>query len=235
MGRTDQASVAVFGPKGREPERMKVNQTLFLQVASLDEEESKKQYKTRIADVSDENIAVEVPMDEKTGRLKRLETGDQISAYFITGDGVKNFFETEVIGHLTDVIRLVILRKPEPETITRVQRRTFLRVPASLEIACRLGDHLQFLALTEDVSGGGLSIICDGHIPIQAKDSLNCWLLIHYRNGAIEHVPFKSEVIRTKPLETGKQLAMMRFLDIAGVEQQKIIRYCFERQFEMRK
>ena len=214
---------------------MKINQTLFLQVASLDEEESKKQYKTRVADVSDENIAVELPLDEKTGRFKRLDVGDQISAHFITGDGVKNFFETEVVGHQTDVVRLVILRRPDPETITRVQRRTFLRVPATLEIACRLGDHLQFLAVTEDVSGGGISIICDGHLPIKANDSLHCWLLIHFRNGAIEHVPFKSEIIRIKPLETGKQLAMMRFLDIAGVEQQKIIRYCFERQFEMRK
>ncbi|HZG55457.1 flagellar brake protein [Paenibacillus sp.] len=214
---------------------MKINQTLFLQVASLDEEESKKQYKTRIADVSSENIAIEVPLDEKTGRLKRLDVGDQISAHFVTGDGVKNFFETEVIGHHTDVVRLVILRKPEPEAISRVQRRTFLRVPAALEIACRLGDHLQFLAMTEDISGGGTSIVCDGHIPIKANDTLSCWLLIHYRNGSIEHVPFKSEIIRTKPLETGKQLAMMRFQEIAGVEQQKIIRYCFERQFDMRK
>lgn len=214
---------------------MKINQTLFMQVASLDEEESKKQYKTRIADVSAENIAVEVPMDEKTGRLKRLEVGDQISAHFVSGDGVKNFFETEVIGHHTDVVRLVVLRRPDADAVTRVQRRTFLRVPATLEIACRLGEHLQFLAMTEDVSGGGLSIVCDGHIPIKAADVLACWLLLHYRNGAIEHVPFKAEVIRTKPLETGRQLAMMRFSDIAAVEQQKIIRYCFERQFEIRK
>ena len=214
---------------------MKINQTLFLQVASISEEESKKQFKTRIADIGSDNIAVEVPLDEKTGRLKRLEIGDQISAHFVTNDGVKNFFETEVLGYQMDVVRLVLLRRPEPEAISRVQRRTFLRVPATLEVACKLGEHLQFLAMTEDVSGGGISIICDGHIPVKSNDTLSCWLLIHYRNGAIEHVPFKAEIIRTKPLETGKQLVMMRFSDIAGIEQQKVIRYCFERQFEIRK
>jgi len=214
---------------------VKINQTLFLQVASLSEEDSKTQYKTRIADIGSDNIAVEVPLDEKTGRMKRLEVGDQLSAHFVTSDGVKNFFETEVLGYQMDVVRLVLLRKPEPESISRVQRRTFLRVPATLEVACKLGDHLQFLAMTEDVSGGGISIICDGHIPVKANDTLSCWLLVTYRSGAIEHVPFKAEIIRTKPLETGRQLVMMRFSDIAGVEQQKVIRYCFERQFEIRK
>src|SRR5690606_23549671 len=130
---------------------------------SLDEEESKKQYKTRIADVNDEHIAIEVPLDETSGRMKRLETGDQISAYFMTPDGVKNYFDTEVVGYQVDVVRLVMLRRPEADSISRMQRRTFLRVPAALEVACRLGEHLQFLALTEDVSGGGLSLICDGH------------------------------------------------------------------------
>jgi c-di-GMP-binding flagellar brake protein YcgR len=214
---------------------VKINQQLFLQVASLDEAESKKEYKTRIADVNDDYIAVEVPLEEKTGRMKKLEVRDQISAHFVSGDGVKNYFETEVIGHQTDVVRMVLLRKPEPDSITRVQRRTFLRVPATLEIACRLGEHLQFLALTEDVGGGGISIVCDGHLPIKNNDALQCWLLIHYKNGQIEHVPFKSEIVRIKPTENGKQLAMMRFLDITSVEQQKIIRYCFERQFDMRK
>jgi len=214
---------------------VKINQPLFLQVASLDEEESRREYKTRIADMNNEHLAVEIPLDERTGRLKRLEVRDQISAYFLTPDGVKNYFETEVIGYQTDVIRLVLLRRPEPDSITRVQRRTFLRVPATLEIACKLGEHLQFLALTEDVGGGGISIVCDGHIPLKSNDALACWLLIHYRNGSIEHVPFKSEVVRVKPLETGKQLAMMKFLEISSPEQQKIIRYCFERQFEIRK
>lgn len=214
---------------------VKINETLYFQVASLDEEEAKKEYKSRIAEVNNELIYMEVPLHEKTGKLKRLEIGDQLSMHYLTEGGVKNFFESEVIGFSQDVIRLVAIRKPEPDAITRVQRRTFLRVSAQLEIAVRIGDHMQFLALTEDVGGGGVSFLCDEHIPLKVSDTLGCWLLIPYRNNTIEHAQFKSEIVRVKSAQAGKQLIMMRFAKIAPSEQQKIIRYAFERQLEFRK
>ena len=214
---------------------MKINEMLYMQVASIDEKESKKEYKSRIADIRDDQLLVEIPIDVETGKMKRLEVYDQISAYYITKDGVKHYFETEVLGFHTDVIRLMVLRKPDPSSITRIQRRTFLRIPARQEVALKLGEHLQFLAVTEDISGGGISIICDGHIPIKENDVLSCWILLHFRNGTIEHVPFRGEVIRTKSMEGGKQLAPIRFIEISESERQKIIRFCFEKQLEMRK
>jgi c-di-GMP-binding flagellar brake protein YcgR len=213
----------------------KVNQILHIQVNSIDEEESKQEYKSRISDVSDTTISMEVPISEKTGRLKRLFAGDELSAYYITEGGVKNYFNSSVLGFRDDVIRLVIIKKPEPETITRVQRRNFLRVPAELEIAVRYSEQLQFVAITDDVGGGGISFLCDGYIPIAAQQTVSCWLLIHYRNNQIEHVPFKGEIVRVKPMETGKQQVMMRFSDISDRDRQKIIRFCFERQLDFRK
>ncbi|WP_274364487.1 flagellar brake protein [Paenibacillus thermotolerans] len=214
---------------------MKINQTLQFQVASPDEEEAGKEYKSRIADLDDEHLYMEIPIDVQTGKLKRLEIGDQLAVHFITEGGVKNFFESEVIGFTQDVIRLVAIRKPEPNAITRTQRRTFLRVAAQLEIAAKIGEHLQFLALTEDVGGGGVSFLCDDHIPLKVNDLLSCWLLVPYRNGSVEHAQFKGEIVRVKNQEGGKQLVMMRFADIAQAEQQKIIRYAFERQLDFRK
>ncbi|WP_325176623.1 flagellar brake protein [Paenibacillus alkalitolerans] len=214
---------------------MKVSDILYLQVASLDEEESKKEYKSRIADMDNERISIEIPIQEKTGKYKRLETGDQLSVHFVTEGGVKNFFESEVLGFTEDVIKLAIIRKPDPNSITRVQRRTFLRVSARLELAVKIGENLQFLAYTEDVGGGGVSFLCDGHIPLKVNDTLQCWLLIHFRNNAIEHAHFKGEIVRVKEQEGGKQLIMIRFVDIAAAEQQKIIRYAFERQLDFRK
>lgn len=46
---------------------------------------------------------------------------------------------------------------------------------------------------------------------------------------------FKGELIRIKKLETGRQLAMLSFTDTHNTERQKIIRYCFERQLDLRK
>jgi c-di-GMP-binding flagellar brake protein YcgR len=213
----------------------KVNQILHLQVNSIDEEEAKIEYKSRISDITADTIVMEVPLNEKSGRLKRLYMGDEINAYYISGDGVKNYFNTSVTGFFEDVIRLVAIKKPVPELITQVQRRNFLRVPAELEIAVKFSDQLQFVALTEDVGGGGVSFICEGYIPLIINYIISCWLLISYKNGTVEHVPFKGELVRVKQLETGKQLSMLRFTEITDRDRQKIIRYCFERQMDFRK
>lgn len=213
----------------------KVNQVLHIQVNSIDEEEAKQEFKSRIAEVGETTISMEVPINEKTGRLKRLYQGDELSAYFVTEGGVKNYFNTSVITFSDDVIRLVIIKKPELEAITKVQRRNFLRVPAELEIAVKFSEQLQFTSLTDDVGGGGISFICDSYIPVAANYTISCWLLVPFKNGQIEHVPFKSEIVRVKLLETGRQQVMTRFSEISDRDRQKIIRYCFERQLDFRK
>ncbi|KEQ26119.1 flagellar brake protein [Paenibacillus tyrfis] len=213
----------------------KVNQTLFIQINSIDEEEAKQEYKSRIADVSDTYISMEVPMNDKSGKLKRLYPGDELSVYFITEGGVKNYFFSSVLGFSDDVIRLVLIKKPDPESITKVQRRNFLRVPAILEIAVKFSEQLQFVSLTDDVGGGGISFLCEGYVPVESGHTVECWLLVPFKNGQIEHVPFKGEIVRVKELETGKKQVMMRFSEITDRDRQKIIRYCFERQLDFRK
>jgi c-di-GMP-binding flagellar brake protein YcgR len=213
----------------------KINQTLFLQLNSIDEEESKQEYKTRIADIQEQYIAMEIPIHEKTGRLKRFYAGDELSVYFISEGGVKNYFTTSVLGFKEDVVRLVVIKRPQEEAITQVQRRNFLRVPAELEVAVRVSDNIRFLGITEDVSGGGISFFCEKQVPIQQGNETDCWLLLMYKNGKVDHVSFKGELVRVKPLETRQQLVMLRFTDIKEGERQKIIRYCFERQLDFRK
>ncbi|MBD0380617.1 flagellar brake protein [Paenibacillus sedimenti] len=213
----------------------KVNQILYFQINSIDDEESKIEYKSRIADITDTSIVIEVPLNEKTGRLKKLYAGDELSTYFLAQGGAKHYFSTTVTGFQEDVIRLVEISKPEPEAITQIQRRNFLRVLAELEIAVRLSEQIQIVALTEDVSGGGISFICDGHVPLGLQAAISCWLLVPYKNGTIEHLPFKGEIVRVKQLETGKLLAMVRFIEITDRDRQKLIRFCFERQMDFRK
>lgn len=213
----------------------KINLILHMQVNSIDEEEAKEELKSRIADVNSSYISIEVPIQQKTGRLKRLYVGDEISAFYLTEGGVKNFFTTSVLGFKEDVIRLVILKSPEPDAITKVQRRNFLRVPAELEIAVRVAEVIQFIGMTDDVGGGGISFICDRNTPIQEKNIASCWLLVPYKNGKVDHVQFKGELVRVKKLENEMLLSMLRFTEISDRERQKIIRYCFERQMDLRK
>lgn len=213
----------------------KVNQILYMQVNSIDPEEAQQVYKSRIADVNESYISMEVPIHDGTGKLKRLYAGDQINAHFITEGGVKNYFDTVILGFREEVIRLVLIKPPEADKITKVQRRNFLRVPAELEVAVKATEQIMFTAVTDDVGGGGVSFLCESRYPIKTHDVLNCWLLLTYRNGAIEHANFKGEIVRIKTLENGKLVVMVQFTDIADAERQRIIRYCFERQLDFRK
>ncbi|WP_334072050.1 MULTISPECIES: flagellar brake protein [Paenibacillus] len=212
----------------------KVNDLIYIQVASADKKEDDKECKSRIADIGDDFYLVEVPIEVGSGRIRRLFVGDELSIYFLTEGGVKNYFNTYVLGFADDVVQLIRIRKPEPEAVTKIQRRHYLRVVAELEIAVRVQDNTRFVALTEDVGGGGVSLICDGKYRLMEGDQLYCWLLIPYKNGSVEHAPFEAEVVRTKKLETGRDLVMLKFVNISDMERQKIIRYCFERQFDFR-
>lgn len=212
----------------------KVNDLVYIQVASADKPNEEKECKSRIADVEEESFLIEVPIESGSGRIKKLYIGDELSVYFLTESGVKNYFNTYVLGFADDVVQLVRIRKPEPETITKIQRRHFLRVVAELEIAVLMKDGVRFVTHTEDVGGGGVSFNCSSEFKLAQGDQLFCWLLIPFKNGAIDHAPFEAEVVRTKKLETGRTIVMLKFVSISDLERQKLIRYCFERQFDFK-
>lgn len=212
----------------------KVNAMLYYHIASSDEAEAALEYKSRIADEDEDGLLIEYPLNEKTGRSKRLYLGDEMSVFFVESDGVKNYFDSHVIGFKEDGVRLVKIMKPDPDKMTKVQRRSFLRVPAELDLAVKTAGNNRFVCKTDDVGGGGISFICENKHHLNQESSIQCWLLLPYKNGGIEHAGFTAEVVRIKELETGRKQAMIKFIEITDSERQKIIRYCFERQLEYR-
>ncbi|WP_040951215.1 flagellar brake protein [Gorillibacterium massiliense] len=211
-----------------------VNQALYLQINTIDEEEAKQEYKARIADDLGDRLALEIPMNEQTGRLKRFYVGDELSTYFVSDGGFKNFFTTTVMGYREDGIRQVIVRKPREEEIGRVQRRNFLRMPAELEVSLTTDLKQKVLGVTEDVGGGGISFTCEKNISLDKGRKTEGWLLLPPRNGKPDHVFFKGMVVRAIDTEFSKSV-IMRFTEMADKERQKIIRFCFEREQIIRK
>jgi len=185
--------------------------------------------------MTDDTIFVEIPVEVNTGISRSLSYGNVLSAYFFDDMEIKNYFISTVIGVSNNIMHLFHITKPAPEAVTKVQRRNFLRVQAELEVAVKHSEQLQFVALTDDIGGGGLSLLCDDYIPLAEQNIVSCWLLVPNKNGQNDHVPFKSEVVRVAPLAPGTQRVMMRFTDISDRDRQKIIQFCFERQFEFRK
>jgi len=214
----------------------KVNQTMFIQASQDAGQEHAATLRSRVADMNATSLYLEIPLDEKSGRYHRARAGEEFRVTYYTAEGVKHQFSTTVTGfRKEEAMSLIEVRKPAAEEIAREQRRSFLRVEAQLEIAVRIGDKLRFVALTEDVGGGGVSFRCERKWPITSGLKLMCWLLIPYRSGSIEHAQFAAEVVRVKEAEPNHYIVMMKFDDISDVDQQKVIRYCFERQLDFRK
>ncbi|MFC4599104.1 flagellar brake protein [Cohnella hongkongensis] len=210
----------------------KINQTMYLQTETESEPVT---LRSRVADMDEGSIYIEIPLNEKNRRLYRASVGERLQVYYFTQDGVRHLFESSVLGFRKESVSLVAIRKPEPDSIKKDQRRSFLRVETHLEIAVRIGDKMRFVAVTEDLGGGGASFLCDRKWPIEPNVVLSCWLLLSYKGGSIAHAKFDGEVVRVLAIEPDKHLVMLRFVEITESDQQKVIRYCFERQLELRR
>lgn len=213
----------------------KINQTTFLQPLPIVSPEKEVTLRSRVADVDNQSIWLEIPLDEKKRKLHRPQIGEHYRIYYFTQDGVKHLFESAVTHIKQDAVSMFSIRKPNAEDISREQRRSFLRVDAQLEIAVRIGDNIRFTAVTDDVGGGGVSFQTSRKWPLVPGMLLSCWLLLTYRNGNIAHAKFEGEIVRVMSVEPENYLVMVRFQDIQEAEQQKIIQFCFERQLDMHK
>ncbi|PDO10203.1 MAG: hypothetical protein BLM47_08420 [Candidatus Reconcilbacillus cellulovorans] len=212
----------------------RINQMLFLSVPSGD---SRKEYKTRVCDEDADTLAVEVPIEVGTGRWHFFQPGEEVNAAFFH-EGTRFVFQTVVVGRRDETVKQILLRKPDPREVVKEQRRSFLRVPASVDIAVRWDRRWRAVALTRDISGGGVSFYYEGVYPLEPGMSIDGWLLVPFRNGRIDHAKFAGEVVRVESSgdEGGsRRLVMVRFDEISEAERQKIVRFCFERELEMRR
>ncbi len=186
-----------------------IGQSIKFHIVSQDQREEQRVFKSRISDIDNKYLYIEPPFDER-GTTKLLHNGDLLKVSFISKqDKVNYFFDAYVRGSREENKFLqFMIEKPDKSEVSKVQRRSFLRVDAELEVAGQVSGK-RFLGVTVDISGGGLSMVTTEKI--YENDIIDCWLLIQYRNEQIEHIPFQGEVVRMKEEEDGKYLLMVRF------------------------
>jgi c-di-GMP-binding flagellar brake protein YcgR len=218
----------------------RVGQMLRIHIVSPVEEISKHSYKTRVADVQGDTAAIEMPIHEETGSTVLLAEGSAIEASYIGEDGSSFHFRTEITGERKDNVRLLLIKLPKRDQITRTQRRKYLRVDTHIEIAVKTLDHVRkyhFLARTTDLSGGGLAFTCSDQFRFKVGDKLRIWMSLPSKSGSVAHAFAEAEVTRCKaPEEAGmNQWISVKFVHISQGDQAKIVRACYDRQLELHK
>ncbi|GIP15168.1 hypothetical protein J40TS1_08100 [Paenibacillus montaniterrae] len=211
----------------------KVSQVVYFQLKD-DASDEPVEYKTRVADEDESSLIIELPINTKNGRLKRLHIGDALHASFITNTGVKHFFETYVTNVKEGELPFFVIARPTEESMTSIQRRNFFRIDIEVDLAVQTEKGQRYVYRTSDIGGGGVSFIIDRHESFEPGEKLGCWIVLPHRNGNIEHSCFQAEVLRQKELETGRKMVMVKFDEIAEQERQRIIRFLFEKQIQFR-
>ncbi|NNV02177.1 MULTISPECIES: flagellar brake protein [Bacillales] len=218
----------------------RIGQTLRLSLVHASEERNGQTFKTRVADLTEEHIVIELPISEATGRTGPFPAGTECNVWYIGDDGSRYEFRTVINGRQSENIPVLLIRKPEKTAVKRTQRRSYLRINTAVEIAVKTTDPVRryhFLTRTINLSGGGISFTCEASYRLQVKDRLQVWMALPGKNGQVQHAYGVVEIVRCNPAEEKglHQWISGKFVQISEADRAKIVRACYERQLDWRK
>ena len=101
-----------------------------------------------------------IPLMCQTGKVAFLVDGTQLKASYTDDEKGTYLFDTEVLNKVKGNIPMMQLLLPPEETFIKIQRRQFVRIDTSVDIAIHPieGAFVPFRAVTDDLSAGGAAI-----------------------------------------------------------------------------
>lgn len=185
-------------------------------------------YRTRVEEVGERLLLVGAPFER--GDLVPLHEGTRVKLIFWDESAVYSF-EGKIMQRIAVPVPIFVLELPD--TVDKVQRRNFVRVPALFPITFRmvtregLSDLLK--ATMIDLSGGGMRFTTK----VRVEDRSLLYVQISLPTGEIQ-TPVR--VIRVEKNEENNLYSVStEFYEISERERDKIIRCVFEKQRAMRK
>ncbi len=194
-------------------------------------------YDSRIEDINNEALFISMPT--KRGRPIAVHKDTVLTASVIVATG-RVTFKSKVQYVVKKPIYMLAI--DIPSSITHEQLRQFYRVPVYMRATFYLGsmDTLKMheaqyakieyeSALIDDLSGGGCRISTFSEI--RDGDSI----VLDFDGTPIEGVGrVECKVVRMVPSGSGKRQVSLVYSDIAEKKRDKIVRYVFRRQMELR-
>ncbi|GGA61158.1 flagellar brake protein [Ornithinibacillus halotolerans] len=215
---------------------MKIGDFITLIIKDKDSKEEEK-FRSKIIDQNNNHIYIDYPIHMKTRRTKHyIEIGTPVTAEFIGQDQLLYQFKTTIVDRIRGNIPAYLLLLPNEDQFLRIQRRQYVRVNASLDIAVQSNEFnfLPFTTVTMDISGGGLSIIIPEGIPMTESERINLTLVLPLHSGEYHYLELIGEVVRVIHKQDSLRTASIKFISPEKQDQQVIIHYCFEVQREER-
>ncbi|MBP1759500.1 MAG: putative glycosyltransferase [Firmicutes bacterium] len=185
-------------------------------------------YRSRIEEVGSRLLSVGVPF--QNGELVPIREGTKVKVTFWDEAAVYSF-EGKIMQRIAIPVPLFVLVLPD--TVAKVQRRNFVRVPASFPVTFRMvtreGLSDLYKAMMLDLSGGGMRFSTKERVE-------NKSLLYAQLSLPNDEIQTPVRVCRVVSIEEANRYSVsVQFHEISERERDKIIRCVFDIQRAMRK
>ncbi|WP_096200959.1 flagellar brake protein [Bacillus sp. FJAT-45350] len=194
---------------------------------------SSRRFKSRLVDLQKDKFVIDYPVSEETKKISYFFEGTQFSAWFVGKDQAVYSFETEIQGRQKGQVPTLLLKDPGKENYVRIQRRNYVRVDTSVDVAIhpKVNEFDPFTTITLDISGGGAAIVIPPGKKIPHEGELYCWLVLPMQSGETYYVKTVCKIVRVfKKFPETRERASLQFVTIGEQDRQKVIRFCFEKQ-----
>lgn len=211
-------------------EKPKINQKVQVNIKNYPYEGC---YSSRVEEISSERIVLAAPF--KGSNVIPLHIGDVITVTYWT-ETAGYSFTTEIVD--TNYGNLPTITIKHPRQIERIQRRKYLRLPATIPVTYRVLNNPEksdvYHSFTLDISGGGV-LICSP-VCLSYNDKLDITLALPQK-GEINVVGrvLRIEERIDKKSRIRSYLLGIEFLEINEPDRDKIIAFIFDMQRRMRR
>ncbi|MGY3714144.1 flagellar brake protein [Sutcliffiella cohnii] len=195
-----------------------------------------EEHRCKIQIVKAEELLVDYPIHIKTGKTAFLLNGTKMEVSYVAEDGNVYKFLSTVVGRVKQNIPLIKITRPENQTLKKIQRREYVRIESSVDVAVHPQQFAPFVATTHDISAGGCSI----NIPIgkrlQGDSTITIWFTFTMNSGEIIHLKLEGTVIRVfDGINEKRKRASIQFINMKESDRDIIIKYCFEQQINSKR
>lgn len=195
-----------------------------------------EEYHCKIIDKNEQYLIIDYPIHKKTKKTAFFPVGTFFSASYLGDDKAVYQFRTNIVKRVKLNVPAIAITLPKKEEISRIQRREFVRINATVDIAVHSPDQSfkPFTTVTLDISGGGLSVVMPNRIDLEMGEILDIWLALGFKTGEYDYPKMRAQVVFTNN-RNNVNTSSIQFLSINQKDQQMIVRYSFEKQREARK
>jgi c-di-GMP-binding flagellar brake protein YcgR len=215
--------------------KLKVGETLILE--QINNQKQIIRYRCKIAEVKENALLIDYPIEEKTGKSPVLLNGTSFTAIYVIDNQVFRFLTT-FVHRISGQVPVMLMSFEGEDKMEEIQRRNYVRVETNVDIAVHslVGAFRPFTTLTGDIGGGGALVHLPNESEIDEEDLIEVWISLPMASARYQYVKLQGKVIRIfTDKRTNAKRATITFLPQTERDRQPIIRYCFEKQLEARK